>query len=429
MLMEKKPVTGTFSERFAKSLYADVMMFDIRLRLIDLIFLWLVVLIGVTVRCMLFDIVSGDYVEYLSPWMDECAAAGGFAYLRITPGADTGSTFGYGCMYQYIFVIIYYLSGFISDMYLIKLVSVIFDIVCAITVFRLAHLVTDGDVTRSCIALAMAMLLPFSALNSGAWAQGDSIYCSFILLAVLHLLLGHDIHVFVYLAMAFVFKLQAVFIVPFFIIMYLRGKLKARYAFLFPVICFITMYPALAAGRSFLELSSIYLRHIGLHVALTKNYPGIYATIDSASLSAGDVNVLMSCGVVAAAGIMCIVIYYFCSRVYDISNVFALTLAIFTSQFFVYLLPAMHERYGYVPEMLVIVWAVTRFRRFIVSSVLWVISLMTYSEYLFGISPAGEWQVTLRRLSFVLLAAIAVIGYDLLCQMNGSSGMTGKTAH
>ena len=164
-----------------KLLDAEATYFKVRFRMVDLIFAAVMLALGLIFRLALYDIASGDYTLSFADWMRECHEAGGIAYLGIQPGVSDASTFDYNCMFQYIIVLLHYIGGGVKDIYLVKTVSVIFDVVCAVTIGRITFEATSGDVRKSVLAFGCIMFLPTSVLNSGAWAQNDAIFGSFLL--------------------------------------------------------------------------------------------------------------------------------------------------------------------------------------------------------------------------------------------------------
>ena len=77
-----------------------------------------------------------------------------------------------------------------------------------------------------------------------------------------------------------------------------------------------------------------------------------------------------------------------------------------------YSLPVMHERYGYLPEVLATVYAVTGFKRLSLLAVMQFVSIVTYSRFLFGTVVNEMWIMSL-----INLAVILFIGFDLYTQM------------
>ena len=387
----------------------EISVLGVKLRMLDLFFGAVMFGLGIAVRLSLFDFESGDYSFFLSTWMNECHAAGGFPYLSITPGISDKSTINYGSMYQYIIVLLHYIGG--NDLHLLKTVSVIFDMICAVSILRIAYLVTDGSVKKSLMAFGAVMFLPTCVLNSGAWAQCDSVYTAFVLLAVYHLMKGNNARFFIYLAIAYSFKQQAIFIIPFAIIMWLKGKIKIRYIFLFPVVFLITFIPALVAGRQFAELVSIYFKQITTYSRLSMNYPNIYSFV-SEGLSKEARLMLISYGTVCCILILGTLAYYLRDKAFDGSYIYMVTLAIFTVLLCLYTLPVMHERYGYIAELLLVAYGITSYKRMGICAVVQAVSVITYSRFLYGSTVTALWP-----LSFINLVIILIIGYDLYMQI------------
>ena len=170
----------------------EIKIFKHKIPIFDMLFFTILTCLGLYFRLTLFTVKSGDYVKAFADWMRECHAAGGFAYLGIKPGVSEASTFDYNCLFQYVIVILHYIGGSIPDIYLVKSVPVLFDFICAITIFRIVYHVTDNNLTKSMMAYAVMMFLPTVVLNSAAWAQNDSIYTAFVLLSFLHILKRND---------------------------------------------------------------------------------------------------------------------------------------------------------------------------------------------------------------------------------------------
>ena len=393
-------------------------LFGIEVRVIDVLFFSVLLGIGLSMRIGLFEYESGDYVSFLEVWIRECKNAGGLPYLGIEPGITDESTINYGCMYQYVVILAYYFSGIMKEHYFLKLVSVIFDVVCAVSIMRIAYMVTEGDKKKAVMAFGAVMFLPVSVLNSGAWAQCDSIYTAFLLLCLLHFMKGNNRRVFIYLALAYSFKQQAIFLVPFLIIMWLKGKVKLRYFYWFPLVLITTCIPAIIAGRQLLRLMDIYFRQVTTYTRLTMNYPSIY-TVVSSQLSRDYRKLIISVGTMAAVAILGIIAYYIRDKKYEITGINIVTLVIFTVEVCLFTLPVMHERYGYLPEILAVVYAVTGYRRMVVCAALQIISLVTYSRFLFGSTVGELWPLTVG-----VFAIIMVVGYDLYQQVNA-----GETEH
>lgn len=386
---------------------------NIKIKCFDLLVAIVLTTLGIMFRFALYDIKSGDYTTAFADWMKECHAAGGFAYLGIKPGVSDASTFDYNVMFQYLIVILHYIggNGAIADMYLVKTLSVIFDFVCAVNLARIAYHVSCKNIQKAMLAYFAVLFLPTVVLNSAAWAQNDSIYTAFILLSLLHVLKGNDFRAFMYLAVSYSFKQQAIFFMPFIILMWLKNKIKIRYILAIPVFHVVAMIPAAIAGRKWADLLGIYGNQVEMFTRLSMNYPSIY-TIITSDLDKSIRRLIIKGGVLATVIIFGMIAYYMYNKKFAVTDKFMITLVIFTAELCCFCLPVMHERYGYMPEMLAVVYALYSYKRLPVCAFLQVISMITYTRYLFGATVTYLWPLTVT-----MLAIILTVGYDLYKQM------------
>ena len=383
----------------------------ITITFLDLLALMVMTTVGLMFRFSLYDLESGDYVKAFADWMKECHEAGGFAYLGIKPGVSDASTFDYNCMFQYLIVILHYIGGGVSDMYLVKTLSVIFDFVCAVNLARIAFIVTDGNIRKAFMAYFGVLCLPTVVLNSAGWAQNDSIYTAFILLSLIHVMKGNDFRAFLYMSISYGFKQQAIFFMPFLVIMWLKNKLKIRYILVMPVFHVVSLIPSAIAGRSWGDLLGIYGNQVAMFTRLSMNYPSIY-TIITSDLDKSIRLLIIKAGVMATILIFGMIAYYIYRKDFEITYKFMITLIIFTAEICCFCLPVMHERYGYMPELLAVVYALTSYKRLPVCAFLQVISMITYTRYLFGSTVTILWPLTVAMLVIIL-----TVGYDLYRQM------------
>ncbi|MBE5827363.1 MAG: hypothetical protein E7307_12075 [Butyrivibrio sp.] len=395
-----------------KLLDAEATYFKVRFRMVDLIFAAVMLALGLIFRLALYDIASGDYTLSFADWMRECHEAGGIAYLGIQPGVSDASTFDYNCMFQYIIVLLHYIGGGVKDIYLVKTVSVIFDVVCAVTIGRITFEATSGDVRKSVLAFGCIMFLPTSVLNSGAWAQNDAIFGSFLLLSFLHFMKGNSNRGFIYLAISYSFKQQAIFLAPFVIILWLKDKIKLRYVFWVPVIYVLSTIPAVIAGRDFGELMGIYGSQATMFSRLSMNYPSIY-TIITGKLDTDIRKQLIPAGVICTIAIFGALAYVIRNKKFRITKKYMVTLAIFTMLLCCFCLPTMHERYAYVAELLAVVYGLLDHKKVAVCAFLQVIAMITYTRFLFGSTVTVLWPLTVAMLVIIL-----AVGRDLYLQMN-----------
>ncbi|NCC69274.1 MAG: conjugal transfer protein TraL, partial [Clostridia bacterium] len=150
-----------------------------------------------------------DYTTFLAKWVQFFRDNGGFSALSHSVG-------NYNVPY------LYFLSAFsysdVNDLYLIKLLSVFFDVVLAWASMRLAGRFTKS-VWRRLTAFFVVMLWPSVVLNGAYWGQCDSIYAAFAVLSVYFALDKKPAFSMICIAVSFAFKLQAVFIMPLFLVL------------------------------------------------------------------------------------------------------------------------------------------------------------------------------------------------------------------
>ena len=127
-----------------------------------------------TVRGLCLDYVTLDYKDFLSKWVDFYRQNGGFKALHYPLG-------NYNIPYLYFLCLFSYSS--INDLYLIKLLSIFFDVLLAYGAMMLLGKVRESIPAR--IACFFTVLfLPTVILNGSLWAQCDSIYVALAVLAI-----------------------------------------------------------------------------------------------------------------------------------------------------------------------------------------------------------------------------------------------------
>jgi Gpi18-like mannosyltransferase len=205
-------------------------------------------------------------MSFLNNWVDAFRIHGFSSAITM----DIGD---YNLPYQYILAGIARSS--IPDLYLIKMVSVVFDFALAV----MAAL-TVGRFMREQLALpalAILLLLPTGWLNSAYWAQCDSLYAFFVVACLYAMLADRPLWSAAMLAVAFAFKLQTVFFLPMVLFGLLRRKYKLRHAWMFLAVYLLTLLPALLAGRGLLSALAIYGQQAAQYgQRLTNNAPNIY---------------------------------------------------------------------------------------------------------------------------------------------------------
>lgn len=340
-----------------------------------LLFLGAVTVLGIVIRMCGINFQSGDYNSFLNPWWTQIKNAGLNGL-----GTQVGN---YNIPYQ-IITYLFTLLPF-GPLVSYKLLSIIFDIVLAGSA---ALLVNAFDKNKSHLKAVVTYSVVFCSLtvvfNSAFWAQCDSIYVSFILLAIYFLKKEKDIASFAMLGIALAFKLQMIFILPVFLFYYVcTRRVSILHFLIIPAADFIMCLPAIILGRNPLDLITIYAEQTDYGKLIQMNCPNIYAFMcDGSSIENyyqfKTLSIVLTVTILGAA--LCMLVY---KRV-DLkdSNNFMLAAiwSVFTCLIF---LSSMHERYGYLLDILTIIYAVVTVKRVWFPVVCNLVSLRGYCFYLF----------------------------------------------
>ena len=304
-------------------------------------------LAALVARFIGMDHITSDYTDFLSRWAAFFRENGGFLALK-EPVGD------YNVPYLYFMAAISYLPA--PDLYLIKLFSIFFDLLLAFQGMRLVRLVFPGREGRAAAAFCILLLLPTVILNGSYWGQCDSIYGALVLLALADALDRRPARSVVFLAVAFSFKLQAIFLIPLWCVLWYTGKVQFKPLCLFPVAYFATALPALLLVKTLGDILGVYFNQMGLYNdRLTLNAPSLYALIPYGTQV--DIQLYARVGILAAfALVLCLLLALFFVRK-GLTNDQILTAAVILAVGVPLLLPYMHERYFFQAEVLSVLWA------------------------------------------------------------------------
>ena len=227
---------------------------------------------GALLRFTSRNFVSEDAYNYLLGWYDEIKACGGFAALDHQVG-------NYNVLYQTIIALFTYLP--IPALFAYKGLSIVFDLLLACLVgFIVYKEASSSNEVLGVTAFSLIWLLPVVLFNSSLWAQCDSIYTFFVILSLYLLYKEKNIPAFVILGIALSFKLQAVFIIPFFLFVYFANRKFSFLNFLIPpAVMWVSTIPAIIAGRGVFTGFLLYLNQTDEYGCTVMNYPGFTLTM------------------------------------------------------------------------------------------------------------------------------------------------------
>lgn len=329
-------------------------------------------LCALVLRVFALDHETGDYLNDFTNWFRLFRENGGFAAIHMPIG-------NYNAIYLYFMAAISYLPG--RDLYLIKLLPIFCDLLLAFTGLRLSRILRPGKDKLAAGAFCLLLLLPTVVLNGAYWAQCDCAYGALAMLALTDTLDKHPARGVVWLALAFSIKLQAIFLVPLWCVLWYSGRVKFKHLWLFPLTYAATLLPALLLGKPLADTLGVYSGQMGLfNDRLTLNAPSVYALIPYGVEP--DLVLWPKLGIAAAfvlvAGLLG-GLFFFRKRLTDR---IILTAAVILTIGVPLFLPYMHERYFFLAETLSVVWALGTWRRAPVAVLVQIAALGGYHAYL-----------------------------------------------
>ncbi len=334
----------------------------------EIIFPALIMLIIIVIRAFLFSHETDDYLDFLSPWVEFFRLNGGFKALGYPVG-------NYNPPYLYFLALFSYIN--ISELYLIKLLSVLFDVLLAWACMKLLSVFTQKRGALLACFFAI-LLLPTVALNSAYWAQCDSIYVFFAVLSLYLAFSEKPVGSMISLAASLSFKLQAVFIISAFFFFLLSGKIKAKHILIFPVAYTVFLLPPVLFGRPFFEVLTQYFSQAGTAGdAMNYNSPSLFSMFGNL-----DSAIWAKPAVLAAFAFMLIILLFALLKRDSLSDKMILGLTLLLIIGIPFLLPHMHDRYFYMADVLSVVAAFTAPVFFPLPCLVQFASFLSYYAYL-----------------------------------------------
>lgn len=355
-----------------------------------------VTFVGFFMRFHLRTIVSGDAHTCLMPWYHEIAENGLYQ-----PVGD------YSLLYQFM---IWIMTRFpsVPNLFAFKILSCVFDYVAAIAAGLIVYRIEEKDkFWHGVLAYSLVLICPTVFINSSAWAQCDAIYTAFVLLAIYLLDKEKYNTSLILLGVAFSFKLHTVFVLPVFLFYYFaKRKFSILRFLLVPATMVLTSLPLLFWGRSPFETFTVYSKQTSAWPSIANGYPSIWLFMFSAN-DVDQYNCFAPEAILITIGILAAFMVCWIRKKYMPTGRNLLIMSFLLSYTCVFFLPAMHERYGFLYEILAIILAIVIPKTIPLAAMLIVISMNTYASYLFY---AQTNHVTLIWLNlFVYLAYVYVL--------------------
>ncbi|MDR2547788.1 MAG: hypothetical protein LBC96_09860 [Lachnospiraceae bacterium] len=353
---------------------------------------------ALVIRITMFHHMSGDMNRFLLRWVDFIRENG-----YMSSFADRFSD--YAPLYLYLLTAIAYFD--LDTVIWIKIISVVFDVVLAIAVYKLVSLRQDLKPIAKNIAYVITLFVPTILMNSSIWGQCDSLYTAFALFSIYFLLKGekHHLTAMIFLGFAFAFKLQTIYLLPLFLVYILEGKLKWYKCLIVPAVYVLTIIPAVLSGASFMGELLVYVGQAseasqvrGLYV----NFPSLYTWVSNGVVSptfglAGALTVIFAaCSLAVRA------------KLIDKGD--ALKFVYLMAVLMPFVTPGVHDRHLFPADALAVIYLLVNPKRWYVPISLWMISYIPCAAYLFDIVKIDFGLLTIFYFFIVLLLIKDVFG-------------------
>lgn len=310
---------------------------------LDIIFIIIITLISLTIRFLNREFKSDDYTEFLKIWMEYISTHGHLLALK-----DTFAN--YNQPYLFILALLSYIP--LNSLYSIKIFSTICDFFMAISATILVGELTNQNKTLKTITYTTIIMLPTVILNSSLWSQCDSLYTAFVILSLYYLIKDKYHLSFIMLGISFAFKLQFIFILPLYIVLYFKEKKYSIINFLYiPITNLVLCLPSILIGHHLKDIFKTYFSQVSRYQHVTMNMFNFYTFLPD---NYQYISLIGYTIVIFSLGLILYLLLK--SPKQELTNLEKINLGLLIIVLCVYFLPSMHERYLYMADILSIIY-------------------------------------------------------------------------
>lgn len=197
-------------------------------------------------------------------------------------GLADGEFSNYPPAYLYLLYFATLFYKWVDPFIAIKLIPTAFDIISLAAVYKIARTKYEGD--KPFLLASIFFLLPTVMYNSSGWGQIDSTYGSFLLVCFYFLLTERPFWAMAAFGLGFSFKAQAIFVLPFLGILFLRKGIRWYNFLVVPLIYIILAIPTVIIGRSWESVLLLYVGQANQFTELARYVPNLYILLVGAPL-------------------------------------------------------------------------------------------------------------------------------------------------
>ncbi|MGE5074154.1 MAG: hypothetical protein ACM3MF_12055 [Anaerolineae bacterium] len=346
--------------------------------------------LAVAIRVPLLSFRSSDFFNSLRPWYATIREMGFSAF-----GTDF-TTYNPPYLYE-LYAIARFFPG-VANVLAIKIPSLIADFIGAYFVYKIVGLKYPQGSFPMIAAFAF-LFAPTVVLNSAFWGQADVLFTAPLIACLYFLMIRRNNLAFIAFGISLAFKLQAIFLTPLLLGLWLRGSVSWKHFLWVPGVLFLAIVPSWIAGRPLVDLILVYAGQVKQYQLLQMSAPTVYTWMPDVGLTQRFFTLT---GVIftATLGFLFALLIYKSQA--PLSVPLLLKLALVCVLFMPFFLPKMHDRYFYPADVIAILYAFFFPQYFFVPVVIITASFFAYQPTLFetetvpmGILAAGMFTMLL----------------------------------
>lgn len=372
-------------------------------------------------KCLPLD--NPDQELYYIPWMERFCRLG-LAGAIASP-ADGKFYYNYSPAFSYLFTLYAKLFGCANPTLMLKLTGCALEAAVIVLCLKLIAdlLPPERKAAGLLTGLALLWLNPLLVLNTSAWGQTDVYYLLPSVLSLWLLLRGKPGWGMICLGVALCFKLQAIFLLPFFMIAWFCGhkRFSLLWFLALPGIALLSGVPMLLIGESPLSVLKVYIAQGNQYSTLSMHKLNLYTLMGAAASTpkAQTADMFFRTGILLCAAALGGMALWMIRRNVTLNGRTAVLLAAWCVTACVFFLPRMHERYGLVGEVLLCCWAVclNKPRGYLYALVMILTSLNGYAIFLFKMDV-----FTTQTGSFLCLGLFCALTWEVVREAREPKG-------
>ena len=380
-----------------------------RLLIPDFIILIIGIALAIAIRYSLLNFQSIDYTVYTRHW---------YAFIKSHGFSAFGQNFSnYNPPYLYLLYIIIRFFPNLSALTATKLPSIVADFVCAGLAYKIVS-IKYPESPISMFAIFAILFAPTIVLNSAFWGQADALYTVALIACIYLLLIKQPALAIVFFGVSMSFKAQAIFLLPLLFALLLRREIPWKDLLIVPLIVFLSLAPAWLAGRSLMDLISIYPSQASQYQQLSMHAPSLLSLIPN---SGRFYPYFYPAGLILTISVALLLSVLIYKSHADLTPSLLIELSLISVMIMPLLLPKMLDRYFYPADVLSILFAFYFPSYFYIPIGMGIISFFAYQPTLFGTEPVAS-----PILAIGIIVLLTIVIKDALSNLAGKNKNTAK---